>query len=107
MMSLAPTALQGLVARHPAAMLKIRKEAKGFSGSLPREVWLASRLKELSVGCNLTGSIPDDYDVPMEMIWLDLTDSLISGTMPAPLCNRSGAVDFDCSYFLCGCDCPC
>lgn len=84
---------------------KLRLRENDFDGSLPPEVWKLTKMKRMSVGNDLTGSIPYDLHLP-DIEYFNLSTSLVSGTIPDHICSAE-FVDFSCSEFLCGCDCPC
>jgi hypothetical protein len=107
------------------ALVEIYLSGNSFSGSIPSELGSMKSLSwfDLSYLPMLTGSIPSEIAGLQSLRWLDLTgSSSLSGTFPDELCDLQNvscsfvdfwettypcALAFDCSDFLCGCNCPC
>lgn len=104
-------------------------DGNSLTGSIPSEVGLLKRTKRLHLqNTNLSGSIPAELCHLTELRDLNLINlPLLSGTIPDDLCYLQAndtscfvfegvgalpgsyecSLEFDCSEFLCGCDCPC
>jgi hypothetical protein len=96
-----------------------------ISGAMPSEIWHISTLKklELSNMPMLTGPIPTDLPFLAGLRSLNLSGSPgLHGSIPEgwcilqdPSCSYTDwdgetircSLEFDCSYMLCGCGCPC
>ena len=86
-----------------------------FNGTLPPEIGLVTSLEELSLSGlhHLIGSVPRELQnlATESLTSLLLNDTGLTGVIPDGLCNLQESInhtlEFDCSGFLCGCDCDC
>lgn len=79
-----------------------------FSGTIPTEIGLLTSLKSLQLNGNtdLSGPLPSELWGLSTLSKLYLDGSSVSGTIPDSFCGMK-SLKFDCSPWLCGCDCPC
>lgn len=104
-------------------------DGNSLTGSIPSEVGLLTQTKRLHLqNTNLNGSIPAELWHLTALRDLNLMNlPLLSGTIPDNLCylrtndtscfvfegvgtlpsSYECSLEFDCTDFLCGCDCPC
>ena len=117
-------------------LAELRMHSNNFSGSIPTEFGNMTSLAILTLGSNpIAGPVPSELGLMTALVELDLSVTLLSGTIPQEMdalaqmntsslsrVNISGTgitgtipdslcqleqLHFDCSTFLCGCDCEC
>ena len=89
------------------AMTELSLHSGEFSGTVPNEFGSMSALEFLRLNDlpGLTGTIPPSLGNLQNLTHINLRGTnALSGEVPEDLC---GIADFDCGWFLCGCDCLC
>ena len=89
------------------AMTELSLHSNEFSGTIPNEFgsMLALQFLRLNNLPGLTGTIPPSLGNLQNITYINLRGTnALTGEVPADLC---GIADFDCGWFLCGCDCLC
>ena len=83
-------------------------EANLLSGNLMTEFGGLSNMTLFRVNGNsfLQGSLPSELGLLSLLEDLNVSGTLLSGTIPDPIC-WGPSVAFDCGSLMCGCDCNC
>jgi Leucine-rich repeat (LRR) protein len=92
-----------------SGMTSLNFLGNAFSGNVPSEIGFMTALERLDLQDNhrLSGTVPMELTLlarNYSLMDVDLRKTQVSGTIPSDLCS---VTNFDCSDYLCGCDCPC
>lgn len=113
-------------------LVELRLDDNPITGNIPKEIWHITSLRKLGFAntdlspqrlpseiglltnlskliarnTRMTGPLPVEIGRLTSFKELDLRDTELTGTVPLALCTTK-ELFFDCSDFLCGCDCPC
>ena len=87
-------------------------DSNELTGPIPSELGNLSLLEKLYLQSNdFTGTVPEEIGIlaTNSSLWVfNVTDTLLSGTIPSQFCNDTLYFGFDCVLGgLCGCDCMC
>lgn len=100
-------------------LIDLSVHSNKLTGNIPTELGLLGELGVLSLGKNsFTGTLPSEIGYLAtngSLKELDVSGTLLVGTLPAQLCILNASLVFDCAHNksdaanegLCGCDCPC
>jgi len=82
-----------------------------LSGPLPSELGKMTKLASVSINGNqgLTGTLPPELVTGWSesLFALNISGTMIAGTMSPSFCSLPGFFEFECSATTCGCNCTC